>query len=75
MNTTYDALPGAHDRIVYVRPVKVADLPAELRQQAEGAEEIFSVNNADGERLALVGDRRLAFFLARQHDYAAFSVH
>lgn len=75
MNAKYEALPDATDRIVYVRPVKVADLPKNIRAQAEGAEEIFSVHNADGERLALVGNRGLAFTLAREHDYAPMSVH
>ncbi|MFP4274515.1 MAG: DUF1150 family protein [Paracoccaceae bacterium] len=75
MNTRFDfgALDG--DRIVYVRPVKVADLPQELREQASGIEILYAVHNAEGERLALVRDRRLAFVLARQNDLAPVTVH
>lgn len=75
MNTPYEFGPGAEDRIVYIRPVEVADLPAELREQAEGRETIFAVHNAEGERLALVGDRDLAFVLARENDLAPVNVH
>lgn len=64
------------NRIVYVRSVDVADLPKEIRLQAPpGLETIYAVHGEDGERLALVKDRKLAFFLAAQNDMAAVSVH
>ncbi|WOI56463.1 DUF1150 family protein [Palleronia sp. LCG004] len=66
---------GAEDKIVYVRPVEVADLPEEIREQAEGLDLIYAVHNADGDRLALVKDRDLAFVVARQNDLAPVSVH
>lgn len=75
MNERYEFSPEQESRIVYVRPVKVDDLPDEIREQAEGAEELFAVHSADGERLALVRDRRLAFVLARQNDLAPVNVH
>lgn len=75
MNTVFDSMPKLDDRIVYVRAVEVADLPSELREQAEGLTQIFSVHRGNGERLALVADKRLAFALAREHDYAPVSVH
>lgn len=75
MNTPFDGLPKGGTRIVYVRPVPVADLPEELQAQIEGAEVIYSVHAADGQRLALVADRDLAFTLARAHDFAPVSVH
>lgn len=75
MNTPYDVGPSAEDRIVYIRPVEVAGLPEELREQAEGRTTIFAVHNAEGERLALVGDRDLAFVLARENDLAPVNVH
>ena len=75
MNTVFDSMPKRDDRIVYVRAVEVADLPSELREQAEGLTKIFSVHRGNGERLALVADKRLAFALAREHDYAPVSVH
>ena len=75
MDTRYDFGPERGDRIVYVRPVAVADLPEELREQAMGLETIYAVHDASGERLALVKDRKLAFIVARQNDMAPVSVH
>jgi hypothetical protein len=63
------------DRTVYVKPIQVTDLPREVRDQAEGLEMIYAVHDAEGQQLALVGDRKLAFTLAREHDYAPVMVH
>ena len=75
MNTKFDFGTEDAGRIVYVRPVAVAELPADVREQAMGMEEIYAVHDADGQRLALVKDRTLAFVLARQNDLAPVSVH
>ncbi|MGI1663061.1 DUF1150 family protein [Palleronia sp. KMU-117] len=75
MNTPYDFDRIDENRIVYVRPVAVADLPEDVRQQAQGIDQLFAVHNAEGERLALVRDRKLAFVLARQNDLAPVNVH
>lgn len=75
MDTPYDFGPETGDRIVYVRPVPVADLPEPLRVQAAGLEVIYAVHRPDGERLALVRDRALAFALARQNDLAPVNAH
>jgi len=75
MNTRFEALPDGASRIVYVRPVAVAELPAELRKQAEGMDTIYAVHRPDGARLALVVDRRMGFALARQNDLAPVNVH
>lgn len=75
MNTPFDALPEGASRIVYVRPVQVSDLPEEVREQIEGTEVVYSVHGADGQQLALVADKKLAFHLARAHDFAPMSVH
>lgn len=76
MNTKYD-LRTFGQGIVYVRPVAVDDLPAEVQAQAEagGLKQLFAVHNAEGERLALVADRAMAFVLARQHDMTPVTVH
>lgn len=68
----WDSLP---QDIVYIRAVPVADLPAEVQQAAMGATELYAVHSAEGQRLALVKDRHLAFLLARQNDLAPVSVH
>lgn len=75
MDTGYEFGPEAGDKIVYVRPVAVAELPDELRDQAMGLDTVYAVHDATGERLALVKDRKLAFIVARQHDMAPVSVH
>jgi hypothetical protein len=75
MNVKYDNLPEAAARIVYIREVAVSDLSEELQEQAEGLSVLYGVHRADGARLALVADRKLAFALARQNDMAPVNVH
>ncbi|MBE0553280.1 MAG: DUF1150 family protein [Rhodobacteraceae bacterium] len=75
MDVKFEGLPETEQSIVYVRPVPVADLPAEVQAQIGGLTTVYSVNRPDGERLALVADRKLAFALARQHDLAPVNVH
>lgn len=75
MNTPFDGLPQGADRIVYVREIAVAELPDEVREQIGDAQVIWSVHGADGRQLALVADRKLAFHLAREHDFTPVSVH
>jgi hypothetical protein len=66
---------GPQDRTVYVKTILVTDLPREVRDQAEGLEQLYAVHNAEGQQLALVGNRKLAFDLAREHNYAPVLVH
>ncbi|MBV2359755.1 DUF1150 domain-containing protein [Thalassococcus sp. CAU 1522] len=75
MHTKYDLSQFDDDRIVYVRSVAAKDLPQDVQAQLGGVKTLYAVHNADGERLALVKDRRLAFMLARQHDMAPVTVH
>jgi hypothetical protein len=75
MNTAFNFNELRDERLVYVRPVEVADLPDEVRQQADGLEQLYAVHDANGERLALVRDRQMAFALARQNDFAPVNVH
>ena len=44
MNTKFDFDTHEDQRIVYVRPVKVADLPEDLREQAAGIETLYAVH-------------------------------
>ena len=75
MNTPFNGLPQGTDRIVYVREVAVEDLPDDVQAQMDGRSVIWSVHGADGRQLALVGDRKMAFLLAREHDFTPVSVH
>jgi len=75
MDTKYEFGPEGQDNIVYITSVDVADLPKEVRDAAEGALQLYAVCKSDGERLALVKDRNMAFALARQNDLAPVAVH
>lgn len=63
------------DRIVYVKKVEIADLPREVREQAGDLDTLYAVHDSEGQRLALVADRKLAFNLAREHDFSPVAVH
>ncbi|MEM1363214.1 MAG: DUF1150 family protein [Pseudomonadota bacterium] len=68
-------IEAAERQIVYVRPIAAEDLPNEIRAQAEGLNDLHAVHTPDGERLAVVKDRKLAFALARQNNLSPVSVH
>ncbi len=74
MNTPIE-LNAEGDRIVYVKAVDVADLPSDVREQAGDLDQLYAVHDSDGQQLALVADRKLAFVLAREHDLSPVAVH
>lgn len=67
--------PAASGNTVYVRRVEMDSLPVEVRAQAPELQALYAVHGTDGERLALVADRKLAFMLARQNELEPVSVH
>lgn len=75
MDTKYEFHDAQADRLVYVRAIKVTELPWEVQKQAQGHETLYAVCNTDGKQLALVEDRETAFFLAREHDFSPVTVH
>ncbi len=75
MDTKFEGFPEEGERIVYIRPIAAAELPDEIRAQIGDVETLYSVNRPDGERVALVRDRSLAFLLARHHDLAPVNAH
>ncbi len=75
MDTPFDFKDADKDRLVYIKAVDVADLPEDVRDQAMGRDQIYAVHASDGARLALVKDRKLAFALARQNEFAPVNVH
>ncbi len=75
MNSQTDVHTKGTDPTVYIRVVKVADLPEDVQRKAPGIAELYAVHDAKGERIALVGDRNMAFVLARQHDMEPVSAH
>lgn len=74
MNTTF-TFPQTKDRLVYVKPVAVSDLPQEVQDAAGELEKLYAVHNAEGAQLALVANRQLAFHLAREHQMTPVTVH
>jgi hypothetical protein len=58
--------------IVYVREVAADELPDELRGTDA---RLFAVHDAEGNRLAVTPDRRIAFALAKRNDMRPLSVH
>lgn len=75
MNEPFDFGAEQENPIAYVRPVKVAELPAEMQKRVGGLSVIWAVHGEDGAQLALVADRILAFRLARENDLAPVNVH
>ncbi len=74
MDQIFD-FPELDTRIVYVKAVDVSDLPEDVREEAGELEQIYAVHDAEGQQLALVADRKMAFSLARQNDFAPVAVH
>jgi len=69
-------------KLVYVRAVIAGDVMEDLADDdgdldfdIEEDAVLYSVHSSTGERIALVGDRDLAFAAARQHEMNPVSVH
>lgn len=75
MDTEYEFPNEMGNRIAYVRPVAVEDLPESVQSQVGDLTTLYAVHSEEGERLALVSDRKMAFVLARQHDLDPVTVH
>lgn len=74
MNTPHEI--SRPDRaIVYVKMVDVADLPKEVQDEAGEHQHLYAVHDANGQQLALVANRQLAFLLARENDLSPVPVH
>jgi len=71
---------GAPD-LVYVRPVTAAEIIADTPVAAlqgfslSPEQTLYAVHRADGERLAVLGDRDSAVAAALAHELAPVSVH
>ena len=77
--TDFPSIPAeggaeAAKRIVYVREVKTADLPDEIREHTT-LDHLYAIHAANGDVLALVPERAQAFVVARQNDLSPVSVH
>ena len=77
MNEQQIDMEAVGSSTVYVRKVAIAELPQAVQREARegGLNELYALHRSDGEQVALVGDRGLAFTLARQNDLHPVSVH
>jgi hypothetical protein len=78
-NEAFAALGGPN--LVYVRPVRAADILAGLPAQTLNHVDIlpeqtlYALHGADGVRLAVLADRESAYAAALAHELAPVSVH
>ncbi len=67
--------------LVYVRPIKAAEIMADTPVEAirgfdlKPEQILYAVHRADGARLAVLGDRDSAMAAALAHELAPVSVH
>ena len=69
-------------KLVYIRAVPARDVlddllddDGEMAIEIDANDVLYSVHSSNGERLALVGNRDLAFAAARQYEMNPVSVH
>lgn len=79
LSTEAFAALGAPD-LVYVRPIKAAEILASVPAQTatfelDPEQTLYAVHRADGERLAVLTDRDAAMAAALAHELAPVSVH
>jgi len=67
--------PNSNNKIVYIREVAAKDLPKDVQSQIGKLKKLYAVHSDQGERLALVKERNLAFVLARQNDLSPDTAH
>ena len=60
-------LKSMGNRIVYLKPVAVDDLPEAVRAEAGGIDPVFTLHNTSGEQVAFVADPRMAAAIAQQN--------
>ena len=75
MQSKYDFSHYDTDGLVYIKTVEASDLPLKLQQEVEPGKTLYSLHRPDGERMAIVQDRKLAFMLAHEHDLTPLTVH
>jgi len=75
MNAKFNLKNIGDDNIVYVKAISVTDLPEDIQAQAGDLETLFSVHDAQGKQLAVVGNRKLAVHLAMENDMRPVTLH
>ena len=75
MHSKYDFSHFDTDDLVYIKTVAVTELPLDLQRQVGPDKTLYAVHNADGERVAVVENRALAYSLARDNDLTPMTLH
>lgn len=60
---------------VYVRPISADDAPEDIQEQLQGQTKLYAIFDTEGEHLAYVKDRAMAFAVARTNEFSPVSVH
>lgn len=75
MHSKYDFSHFDTDDLVYIKTVAVTELPLDLQRQVGPDKTLYAVDKADGERVAVVENRALAYSLARDNDLTPMTLH
>ncbi|HBS37582.1 MAG TPA: DUF1150 domain-containing protein [Rhodobacteraceae bacterium] len=75
MHSKYDFSHFDTDDLVYIKTVEVTELPLNLQRQVGSDKTLYAVHKADGERVAVVENRALAYSLARDNDLTPMTLH
>jgi hypothetical protein len=75
MHSKYDFSHFDTDDLVYIKTVEVTELPLDLQRQVGPDKTLYAVHKADGERVAVVENRALAYSLARDNDLTPMTLH
>jgi len=75
MHSKYDFSHFDTDDLVYIKTVAVTELPLDLQRQVGSDKTLYAVHKADGERVAVVENRALAYSLARDNDLTPMTLH
>ncbi len=75
MHSKYDFSHFDTDDLVYIKTVEVTELPLDLQRQVGSDKTLYAVHKADGERVAVVENRALAYSLARENDLTPMTLH
>lgn len=75
MHSKYDFSHFDTDDLVYIKTLAVTELPLDLQRQVGPDKTLYAVHKADGERVAVVENRALAYSLARDNDLTPMTLH
>ena len=75
MHSKYDFSQFDTHDLVYIKTVEVTELPLDLQRQVGSDKTLYAVHKADGERVAVVENRALAYSLARDNDLTPMALH